>query len=245
MATQEIENADVEAIARRLERVEERIGRACDRAGRSREEITLVAVSKTFPLAVVEAAREAGLRHFGENRAREMRDKAQALPGKAEGGPVSWHMVGHCQRNKAKFVARHADVFHALDSPRLAEELDKRAQKNDRVLPCFVQVNVAGHDQKYGVAPGDTHDYLDSLSRYDHLNVIGLMMMATYTERPESVRPEFRELRTLFEAYDDRDNDAVHLDHLSMGMSGDFEVAVEEGATFLRIGSALFGRRDG
>ena len=245
MATQEIESANVEAISTRLERVEERIARACDRAGRSREEITLVAVSKTFPLAAVEAAQKVGLCQFGENRAREMRDKARAMPGKAEGGSVTWHMIGHCQRNKAKFVARHADVFHALDSPRLAEELNKRARKNDRVLPCFVQVNVAGHDQKYGLAPGDTHDYLDSLSRYNHLDVIGLMMMATYTEHPESVRPEFRKLRTLLEAYDDSENDTVHLNHLSMGMSGDFEVAIEEGATFLRIGSALFGRRGG
>lgn len=243
MTAGEVKDADVSSIRERLDRVEERIQQACRRAGRAREDITLVAVSKTFSIEVVEAAREAGLRYFGENRAREMRDKARVLPGEVEGGDVQWHMIGHCQRNKAKFVVRHADVFHALDSPRLADELNKRAGRKNRVLPCFVQVNASGESQKYGIAPDETHAYLDSLAEYDHLHVIGLMMMATYTEDPETVRPEFRQVRRLKESYRDEDHPVVDLDHLSMGMSGDFEVAIEEGATFVRLGSALFGSR--
>lgn len=232
------------AIAERLAQVEERIAGACERAGRRREEITLVAVSKTFPLEVVRAGYDAGLRHFGENRARELRDKAGALPGRFLGGDLTWHMVGHLQRNKAKYVARNADVFQALDSPRLAEELDERAAKNDRRMPCLVQVNVAGEEQKYGLPPGDTHAFLDACADYEHLRVEGLMAMASFTDDDGVVREQFRQAHTLFDTYDASGHPQVQMKHLSMGMSGDFEIAVEEGATMLRLGSAVFGPRD-
>lgn len=237
--------ASTQAIAERLQQVEERVAAACERAGRDRDEITLVAVSKTFPLEAIQAAREAGLSRFGENRARQLRDKARELPGAfAGGGDFEWHMVGHLQRNKAKFVARHADVFQALDSPRLADELDKRAAKNDRTLPCFVQTNITGAEQKYGLAPEDTHAFLDELASREHLRIEGLMAMASFTGDDEIVRGQFRRLRELFDTYDDDENPQVEMNHLSMGMSNDFEIAVEEGATMLRLGSALFGPRD-
>jgi hypothetical protein len=235
---------DRAAIAERLETVRERIEQACQRAGRSSDEITLVAVSKTFPLEVIEAAHELGLQHFGENRAREMRDKAREHPGRFNGGDLNWHMIGHLQRNKAKFVARHADYFECLDSPRLAEELDKRAAKNDRVMPCLVQVNIAGADQKYGLPPEKAHDYLDSLAQYEHLHIEGLMAMASFTDDPEEVRGEFRQMRELFETYDASGNPQVEMKELSLGMTNDFEVAIEEGSTMVRIGSAIFGPRD-
>lgn len=233
-----------QAIARRLEEVEGRIAAACDRAGRTRDEITLVAVSKTFPLDVIRAACEAGLHRFGENRARELRDKAAELPGTFLEGEVEWHMVGHLQRNKAKYVARNADCFQALDSPRLADELDKRAAQNDRVLPCLVQVNITGAEQKYGLAPADTHDFLDALAAREHLRIDGLMAMATHTDDEDVLREQFRRVRRLFDTYDAGANPQAEMRHLSMGMSNDFEIAVEEGATMLRLGSALFGSRD-
>ena len=235
---------DVQAIAERYESVRERIEQACQRVGRHADAVTIVGVTKTFPLEMVEAGYEVGLRHFGENRARELRDKARQHPGRFNGGDLDWHMIGHLQRNKAKFVARHADFFQCLDSPRLAEELDKRAAKNDRVMPCLVQVNIAGADQKYGLPPEKVHDYLDHLAQYDHLAVEGLMAMASFVDDPEDVRPEFRQMRELFETYDARNNPRVEMQTLSLGMSNDFEVAIEEGSTMVRLGSAIFGPRD-
>ncbi|PSQ82684.1 MAG: YggS family pyridoxal phosphate enzyme, partial [Bacteroidetes bacterium QH_2_63_10] len=132
----------------------------------------------------------------------------------------------------------------ALDSPRLADELDKRAAKNDRTLPCLVQTNITGAEQKYGLAPEDTHAFLDELASREHLRIEGLMAMASFTGDDEIVRGQFRRLRELFDTYDDDENPQVEMNHLSMGMSNDFEIAVEEGATMLRLGSALFGPRD-
>ncbi|MFO8098094.1 MAG: YggS family pyridoxal phosphate-dependent enzyme, partial [Salinibacter sp.] len=183
----------------------------------------------------------------GENRARQLRDKARVRPGAFKGGDLVWHMVGHLQTNKAKFVARHADWFDALDSPPLAEELDKRAGYNERTLPCLVQVNISGQEQKYGLSPEDTHAFLDQCAEYERLEVRGLMAMASFIDTPEDreqVRGEFRLARELFETYDARNNPQVEMAELSLGMSGDFEIAIEEGSTMVRIGSALFGPRD-
>lgn len=244
-ATPEIEEqVRPEAVEKRVHSVRSRIARACERVGRSESDVTLVAISKTFPLQAIESGKQAGLQHFGENRARQLRDKAGERPGRFEDGDVIWHMVGHLQTNKAKFIARHADWFDALDSPRLAEELNKRAAKNDRVLPCLVQVNIAGDDQKYGLDPGETHDYLDQCAKYDNLAVKGLMAMASFVDDPEDVRDEFREVRELFETYDAQENPQVEMQELSIGMSNDFEVAVEEGSTMVRLGSAIFGPRN-
>lgn len=241
---EETTSIDVRAIAERYASVRERIEQACQRVGRDAEDVTVVGVTKTFPLEMVAAGYEAGLRRFGENRARELRDKARQHPGRFNGGDLQWHMIGHLQRNKAKFVARHADVFQCLDSPRLAEALDKRAAKNDRVLPCLVQVNISGADQKYGLVPEETHAYLDHLAAYEHLSVEGLMAMASFVDDPEDVRPQFRRMRELFETYDARRNPRVAMETLSLGMSNDFEVAIEEGSTMVRLGSALFGPRE-
>ena len=237
------EQISAEAVSERLESVRERIAQACERAGRA-DEPTIVGVSKTFPLPAVEAGQAAGLTHFGENRARELREKARAKIGAFKGGDVHWHMIGHLQTNKAKFVARYADWFDALDRPRLAEELNERAAKNNRVLPCLVQVNITGQEQKYGLAPEATHDFLDQCAQCEHLAVKGLMAIGSFVEDPEEVRGEFREMRTLFETYDDGNNPRVDMEELSIGMSNDFEAAIEEGSTTVRIGSAIFGPRD-
>ncbi|MFB6273675.1 MAG: YggS family pyridoxal phosphate-dependent enzyme [Salinibacter sp.] len=244
-ATPEInEQIRPEAVAERMESVRERIAQACERAGRSPDEITIVAISKTFPMQAIESGKAAGVEHFGENRARQLRDKAKARPGMVEGGDVTWHMVGHLQRNKAKYIARHADWFDALDSPRLAKELDKRAAKNDRTIPCLVQVNITGEEQKYGLDPSEAHDYLDHCAQYDHLDVRGLMALASFVDDPEDVRGEFQRMRELFETYDATGNPQVEMGELSIGMSNDFEVAVEEGSTMVRLGTSIFGPRD-
>lgn len=231
-----------ETVQNRVDDVRERIAQACERAGRDTSKITIVAVSKTFPMQAIVSGVAAGLHHFGENRARSLRDRAEDRPGQWEGGDVCWHMIGHLQTNKAKFIARHADRFEALDSPRLAEELNKRAAKNDRVLPCFVQVNISGADQKYGMAPEDVHDFLDACAEHEHLNIDGLMGMASFVDDSDTVRSEFAQLRTLADTYTSSAEN-VDLKELSMGMSNDFEVAIEEGSTVVRIGSAIFGPR--
>ena len=237
----------VSAIRDRARDVRARIAAACARAGRAPEDVRLIAVSKTFPIEVVRAGITAGLTDFGENRVQELEEKGEALPGALGGGDVRWHLIGSLQRNKAKTAVAHADVFHALDSDRLARELDKRAANAGRVLPCFVQVNVSGEDSKSGLAPDALHAFLDRLAPHEHLQVVGLMTLAAPAADAEAletvVRPQFRLLRELAQTYDAHANPRVRLDRLSMGMSGDFEVAVEEGATDVRVGSALFGAR--
>ncbi len=235
-----------EAIAARLEDVRERVAQACERTGRDSPP-TIVAVSKTFPMRAIANARDLGLEHFGENRARQLRDKARERPGAFKGGDLVWHMVGHLQTNKAKFIARYADRFDALDSPHLAEELNTRAGYNDRTIPCLVQVNITGQEQKYGLPPERVHDFLDQCADYERLNIRGLMALASYIEAPEDesqVREEFRLARTLFETYDAAGNPQVQMEELSLGMSNDFEIAIEEGSTMVRLGSGLFGPRD-
>ncbi len=227
----------VQGIRTRLAEIQARITQACERASRSPETVTLVAVTKTFPLEVVQAGYAAGLRNFGENRVQELVTKAQPFPGTINGGDIRWHMIGPLQRNKAKWVTAHADVFHTLDSLRLAEALNKRATARGRTLPCMVQVNISGEATKSGISPAETAPFLKTLTAYEHLKVQGLMGMPAPSSDPESARPALRNLRILLETA------PVPLSQLSMGMSNDFEVAIEEGATHIRIGSALFGSR--
>ncbi len=234
---------DVRHIQANVEAILERIHAACNRAGRSPDEITLVAVTKTFPIEFLKAAMRAGLSHFGENRVQEFVHKAELVPPKLAGGDATWHMIGHLQRNKARDVVRYADVFHSLDSVRLARELNRQAERADRRLPCFVQVNVSGEASKFGIDPDELDAFLEEISEFDRLDVRGLMTLARPADDPEEVRPEFQHLRSLAEK--SRPGVAAHirLNELSMGMSGDFEVAIEEGATHIRIGSAIFGER--
>lgn len=222
--------------------IRNRIDRACARVGRSPDEVTLVAVSKTFPIERVAALHDLGHVDFGENKAQELATKADAIPGMILGGFVRWHAIGHLQRNKAREIVQFADVFHALDSERLAADLDRRCAAAGRRLTCFVQVNISGEDTKSGIEPEQVHAFVDALRVFGNLEIRGLMALATPTSEPESVRPEFRRLAALARAYDGIHTEA-RLESLSMGMSADFEVAIEEGATHVRIGSAIFGER--
>lgn len=221
----------------------DRIAAACARSGRDPSEVTLIAVSKTFPVDAIADLHALGQVDFGENKVQELVDKAGALPGQAEGGRIRWHMIGHLQRNKARDVVRHADVFHALDSERLARELERHCAAVGRRLPCLVQVNVSGEESKFGLDPDVVHGFIDRMAAYEHLDVLGLMTLASPADNPEDVRPQFRLLRQIARSCAGAGRRA-RLDVLSMGMSDDFDVAVEEGATHIRVGSAIFGPRD-
>lgn len=216
-------------IAGNVAAVREKIAAACGRAGRSPGEVTLIAVSKTKPDEDVRAAYAAGCRDFGENYAQPLRDRAQAL-GDLAG--VRWHMIGALQTNKAKYVASHAFAFHALDSADLARELGRRAAALGRRIECMIEVNVGGEAQKAGVAPDKTAALVQECATPPGLRVVGLMCIPPEDADP---RPHFRALRAL--------RDRLGLAHLSMGMTADYEAAVEEGATMVRVGTAIFGAR--
>lgn len=224
-------------IKDRYEHIQERLERAASRAGRPASDITLVAVSKTFPASVVARHHAVGHIDFGENKIQELNAKQEALAR----SDVRWHFIGHLQRNKAKFLTRGVHLFHALDSLRLAGELDKRLESDGATLDCLVQVNVSGEESKFGVEPTDARKLLTDMASFQRIRVHGFMTLAAPTPDPERVRPQFARLRHLAEEHADLMESSKPL--LSMGMSGDFEVAVEEGATHIRIGSLLFGDR--
>jgi PLP dependent protein len=227
-------------LSARLAEVRQRIAAACDRTGRDPSEVRLIAVTKTFPPEVAREALAAGLADLGENRVQELEEKAQALAGE----PVRWHLIGPLQRNKARRAVEYAEAFHALDSERLAEALERHAEAAGRVLPCYVQVNVSGEGTKSGVSPEEAPALLAALAGYPHLRLEGLMTLAapadSEAELEGVVRPQFRQLREIAEGFGPVGGRALRL---SMGMSGDYEIAVEEGATDLRLGTALFGAR--
>ena len=219
-------------IAERIEDVRERIAAACQRSGRSPGEVTLVAVTKGFPPAAVREAHSAGVRHFGENRVQEAQGK---LPALADLSPQPvWHMIGHLQTNKAKTAVSLFDIIQSVDSLHLAQAIAGRAPQSARV-PVFLEVNVAGEASKQGISPGDLPREAEAIRALPGLDVRGLMTMAPLVDDRERVRPVFRRLRELGES--------VGLDGLSMGMTDDFEVAIEEGATLVRVGRAVFGER--
>lgn len=224
---------ELAAAARRLDAVRDAIRRAAQRASRDPATVRLVCVSKTRPQEQTRALHELGLRDFAENRVQEARAKAPLLP-----ADIAWHVIGRLQTNKAKYLPEFAAWLHALDRLDLAEALEKAFAKAGRRLPVLVQVNVAGEEQKGGVAPGDAEGLLRACAALPHLDVRGLMAMAPYSDDPEDARPTFRGLRLL--AQDLRARTRLALPELSMGMSGDYEVAIEEGATMVRVGTALY-----
>jgi PLP dependent protein len=225
----------VEGIRGRLGRVWERIEAAATRSGRPASAVTLVAVSKTMPAEIAQEAVVAGVRILGENRVQEAREKIALVPGAAE-----WHMIGHLQTNKAKLAVALFSRIHSLDSTRLARELERHAEEAGKDLRCLVEVNLGGESQKSGEAEGEIRALLAEARRFSHLVIDGLMVVPPFLSDPEAVRPFFRRLRLL---RDQLVREGFPLTELSMGMSQDFEVAIEEGATLVRIGTALFGTR--
>jgi PLP dependent protein len=227
-------------IAERVAEVRERIARAAARAGRRPEEVTLVAVAKTFPAEVVRAGFAAGLRHFGENKVQEAEAKAGALADLRQSG-LCWHLVGHLQSNKARKAAALFDRIHSLDGVELARRLEHAAAESGRVLSALVQVDLAGEATKFGLDEAGLFPLLETLRGFKALRVEGLMTMPPFADDPEQSRPFFARLRELRNRALDRGS--LLGSELSMGMSHDLEVAVEEGATLVRVGTALFGAR--
>ena len=217
-------------IEQNVRYVERSIAGACERAGRSPDEVTLIAVTKTIGIPAIEAAFNAGIRNFGENRVQEAQPKIEQLASLRPS--LIWHMVGHLQTNKAKTAMDIFDIIHSVDSLRLAETLSQRSQSK---LPVLIEVNVSGEATKSGFLLPEADEAVKRIGRLPNIEVGGLMTIAPWGSDAEEVRPIFRRLRQL--------GDALGLRHLSMGMTDDFEVAIEEGATLVRIGRAIFGER--
>lgn len=229
----------VEDFARNIASVRDRMARATERAGRDASEVRLLPVSKTVPEDRLRMAVQAGCHVLGENKVQEAKRKYHNL---ADLG-LSWSVIGHLQSNKAKDVAAFADEFQALDSLRVAEALDRRLQAAGRSLDVYVQVNTSAEESKYGLPPDELLEFLAKLPQYTALRVRGLMTLALFTSDAERVRPCFTLLRALRDRARDLDPDLIGSGELSMGMSGDYETAIEEGSTVVRVGQALFGAR--
>jgi hypothetical protein len=223
----------------RLEQVNARIKKAVDACHRPLDSIRLIAVSKTMPAEVVKKAIEAGVTDLGENYIQEAREKVNTLAT----ANVNWHYIGHLQSNKAKYAVRLFDLIHSVDSFKLARELNKHAQKNDKIQSILIQVNVAQEDSKSGVYVENTLALIREVSQLKNIAVKGLMTMPPYFNAPEKVRPFFAALRSLQDQIKAERIPNIAMDELSMGMTGDFETAIEEGATMVRIGTAIFGER--
>ncbi|QHB71647.1 YggS family pyridoxal phosphate-dependent enzyme [Stenotrophomonas sp. 364] len=229
----------VDTIAHNLAAVRQRIARACERAGRDPAGVRLLPVSKTVDQARLRLAWEAGCRELGENKVQEAQAKADGMADL----PIRWSVIGHLQTNKARDVARFASEFQALDSLRVAEALDRRLALEQRTLDVFVQVNTSGEASKYGLDPIAVADFMQQLPAFPRLRVRGLMTLAVFSSDPAQVRPCFVRLRDLRDRLRPTLPDGILLDELSMGMSGDFDLAIEEGATVVRVGQAIFGAR--
>ncbi len=228
----------VSNIISNVEEIRRRVAAAAERAGRNPDEVTIIAVSKTRTVEEIRRVLEAGLTHMGENRVQELKEKYPHI-----GGSATWHLIGTLQTNKVKPALEMASLIHSLDRDSLLMELTKQAERRGAPCDVLVQVNVAGEESKHGIAPGDLEPFLRRVSQSGYVRVQGLMTMAPLVEDPELTRPVFRRLRELAEQVRQLGLPNVDMRHLSMGMSNDFEVAVEEGATMVRIGTAIFGAR--
>ncbi len=225
-------------IPSNLHQIRQRIHDACQRAGRSPEEITLIAVSKYQPITSLEQAYHSGCRHFGENRVQELVEKCDTMT-----PDIQWHMIGHLQRNKVKYVVGRSCLIHGVDSLRLAEEISRESRKKEITSHILLEVNVANEESKFGMKPEDVIPLASQIAVLPNLKIDGLMTIAPYVLHPEENRKHFAELKNLSVDISNKSIDNVSMSILSMGMTGDFEVAIEEGATCVRIGTGIFGER--
>lgn len=226
-------------IRENLEEVERNICAACERSGRKREEVRLISVSKTKPVSMLEEAYEAGSRDFGENKPQELKEKYEVLP-----RDIRWHMIGHLQRNKIKYIIDKACLIHSVDSERLAEAINQEAAKRGIRMPVLVEVNIAREESKFGLYEEDVTAFIEKISRLPNIHVEGLMTIAPFVENAEENRVFFRKLRKLYVDIKSKNIDNVSMCNLSMGMTGDYQVAIEEGATMVRVGTGIFGERN-
>lgn len=222
-----------------LQEVRQRVNAACERCGRNPQDVTLIAVSKTKPVEMIQEIIQERVVDFGENKPQELKSKYEVLP-----KHLRWHMIGHLQRNKIKYIIDKTCLIHSVDSYRLAEAIDAEAKKQNLVMPILVEVNVAKEESKYGVMPEDTCAFVEEIAKLSNIHVEGLMTIAPFVENPEENRIHFKNLRNLLVDIQEKNIDNVSMCVLSMGMTGDYEVAIEEGATMVRVGTGIFGERD-
>ena len=211
----------------------------CQRVGRDKEDVTLIAVSKTHPASDIEELYTHGVRHFGENKVQELIDKYEVLP-----KDIKWHLIGHLQTNKVKYIVDKVHLIHSVDSLKLAEQIEKEATKKDVQVDILVQVNMANEDTKFGLDAAETISMVEEIAKLPHVHIKGLMTIAPFVDNGEENRKYFNGLKQLSVDIKAKNIDNVSMDFLSMGMSGDYPVAIEEGATFVRVGTSIFGIRD-
>ncbi len=222
-----------------IQTVEEKIAAACRRAARDPKEVTLIAVSKTKPVELIQEAIEYGQVDFGENKVQELTNKYEILPKN-----LRWHMIGHLQRNKVKYIVDKAALIHSVDSLRLAKTISAEAQKKKVTVPILIEVNVAQEESKFGTACGETLTLVEEAAKLPNIRIEGLMTIAPFVDDPEENRPVFKKLKQLSVDIMAKNINNVNVNILSMGMTNDYEVAIEEGATMVRVGTGIFGERD-
>ena len=220
------------------EQVVANVKKACERSGRNFQDITIIAVSKTKPLSDVEELLSHGVMEFGENKVQEMVDKYEHVS-----KPVHWHLIGHLQTNKVKYIVDKACLIHSVDSVHLAKEIEKQAAKQNVTVSILVEVNIAEEESKFGIHKEETLSLIRQIAALPHIQILGLMTIAPFVENPEDNRTYFRQIRQLSVDIDAQNIDNVRMDILSMGMTGDYMVAIEEGATMVRVGTGIFGER--
>ncbi len=222
-----------------LQKVRSNIINSCEAVGRNPDEVTLIAVSKTKPVEILQEAYDAGARIFGENKVQEILDKYDQLP-----SDIQWHMIGHLQRNKVKYIIDKVAMIHSVDSLRLAETIEQEAAKKDIVMPVLLEVNVAEEESKFGLKLEEVLPLVEEINHFSHVQIMGLMTIAPFTLNPEDNRKVFRALKKLSVDISEKNINNVNMSVLSMGMTGDYEVAVQEGSTMVRVGTGIFGERD-
>lgn len=222
-----------------LANVEKNIEQACKNAGRNRNEVTLIAVSKTKPVEMLQEIYDENIRDFGENKVQELCSKMEQLP-----SDIRWHMIGHLQRNKVKYIVGKVELIHSVDTYRLAEEINIQAKKQNVIVPILVEVNIAHEESKFGISAEDAILLVEEISRLENIRIKGLMTIAPYVENPEDNRLYFRKIKQLSVDITNKNIDNVSMEILSMGMTNDYTVAIEEGATMVRVGTGIFGARD-
>lgn len=230
-------------ISENLKVVKEKIDNACKKAGRYSDEVVLIAVSKTKPLSSIEEVYSEGIYHFGENKVQELTEKYHNMNQDTH-KDIKWHMIGHLQRNKVKYIVDKVTLIHSVDSLRLAKQIEKEAIKNDITVDVLIQVNIANEANKYGFKAEEVYSNMVEISKLQHINIKGLMTLAPYVQNPEENREYFRKMKQLYVDIEEKNIDNVTMEVLSMGMTGDYEVAIEEGSNMVRIGTGIFGDRD-
>lgn len=226
-------------ISENIENIRKNIDAACKRSGRDPKDVLLLAVSKTVDVDRIKVAVDCGLNSLGENRVQEIMEKYEPM-----GENVKWHLIGHLQTNKVKYIIDKVELIHSVESIKLAEEINKQAKKHNLVMDVLVEVNMADEESKFGVKPDETESFIRELALMDNIRVRGLMTVAPNVENGEENRVYFRNMKQLLVDINAKNINNINMDILSMGMTGDYETAVEEGATIVRVGTGIFGKRD-